>query len=50
VEEESCKEPGMPLIGDDAPAFKARTTLGMVNFPEDYKAHFPQVHLKSKPF
>jgi peroxiredoxin (alkyl hydroperoxide reductase subunit C) len=25
------------LIGDDAPSFKARTTLGMVNFPEDYK-------------
>lgn len=37
MEEESRKEPGMPLIGDDAPAFKARTTLGMVNFPEDYK-------------
>jgi peroxiredoxin (alkyl hydroperoxide reductase subunit C) len=29
--------PTMPLIGDDAPAFKARTTMGEVNFPADYK-------------
>lgn len=27
----------MPLIGDDAPAFKAVTTQGEINFPEDYK-------------
>ena len=27
----------MPLIGDDAPAFKAETTMGPVKFPEDYK-------------
>ena len=27
----------MPLIGDDAPAFKARTTMGEINFPADYK-------------
>lgn len=27
----------MPLIGDMAPAFKATSTAGMVNFPEDYK-------------
>ncbi|WP_373887492.1 peroxiredoxin [Desulfosporosinus nitroreducens] len=27
----------MPLIGDEAPAFKARTTQGDINFPEDYK-------------
>lgn len=26
----------MPLIGDDAPAFKAVTTQGEINFPEDY--------------
>ncbi|MGI5869961.1 MAG: peroxiredoxin [Kiritimatiellia bacterium] len=26
----------MPLIGDKAPAFKAETTQGMINFPEDY--------------
>lgn len=27
----------MPLIGDPAPAFKAVTTQGNINFPEDYK-------------
>lgn len=27
----------MPLIGDPAPAFKARTTMGTINFPEDYQ-------------
>ena len=27
----------MPLIGDKAPAFKAITTQGEINFPEDYK-------------
>ena len=27
----------MPLIGEDAPAFKANTTQGEINFPEDYK-------------
>ena len=27
----------MPLIGDDAPAFTAVTTQGIINFPEDYK-------------
>ena len=27
----------MPLIGDKAPAFKAETTQGTINFPEDYK-------------
>jgi peroxiredoxin (alkyl hydroperoxide reductase subunit C) len=27
----------MPLIGDDAPAFTATTTQGVINFPEDYK-------------
>ncbi len=37
LEEGSYEGQSMPLIGDDAPAFKARTTQGMVNFPEDYK-------------
>jgi peroxiredoxin (alkyl hydroperoxide reductase subunit C) len=27
----------MPLIGEPAPAFKAVTTQGEINFPEDYK-------------
>ena len=27
----------MPLIGDDAPVFKAKTTQGDINFPDDYK-------------
>ena len=27
----------MPLIGDDAPAFKAGSTQGVINFPDDYK-------------
>lgn len=27
----------MPLIGDPAPSFKAVTTQGVINFPEDYK-------------
>ncbi|ADI74013.1 Peroxiredoxin [Methanohalobium evestigatum Z-7303] len=27
----------MPLIGDNAPAFKADSTVGEINFPNDYK-------------
>jgi peroxiredoxin (alkyl hydroperoxide reductase subunit C) len=27
----------MPLIGDDAPSFKAVTTMGEISFPKDYK-------------
>jgi peroxiredoxin (alkyl hydroperoxide reductase subunit C) len=27
----------IPLIGEDAPSFKALTTQGMINFPDDYK-------------
>lgn len=27
----------MPLIGDTAPSFRSMTTMGKVNFPEDYK-------------
>ena len=34
MEEEA---PRMPLIGDDAPSFKAKTTNGEINFPADYK-------------
>lgn len=27
----------MPLIGDDAPAFEAKTTMGNIKFPDDYE-------------
>lgn len=27
----------LPLLGDDAPAFEAMTSRGMIKFPEDYK-------------
>jgi peroxiredoxin (alkyl hydroperoxide reductase subunit C) len=27
----------MPLIGDTAPSFKAKTTMGEINFPKDYE-------------
>jgi len=30
----------MPRIGDKAPAFKAVTTQGPINFPEDYKGNW----------
>ncbi|MGB5823527.1 MAG: peroxiredoxin [Proteocatella sp.] len=30
----------MPLIGDQAPSFKAKTTQGEIDFPEDYKGRW----------
>ncbi len=33
----SLKAHAIPLIGDKAPAFVAKTTQGTVNFPQDYK-------------
>lgn len=35
--EENRTEYRMPLIGDKAPAFKAKTTMGDISFPDDYK-------------
>lgn len=35
--EEIKTTPSLPLIGDKAPAFRAVTTQGEINFPEDYK-------------
>jgi peroxiredoxin 2/4 len=37
MEEEKKEQITMPLIGDTAPSFKAKTTMGDINFPEDYK-------------
>lgn len=37
MEEENKEQVTMPLIGDTAPSFKAKTTMGEINFPEDYK-------------
>nr|MDO8084921.1 peroxiredoxin [Candidatus Sigynarchaeum springense] len=35
--EQSKPQVTMPLIGDMAPAFKAKTTMGDITFPDDYK-------------
>ncbi len=35
--EQKAAEFRVPLIGEDAPAFEAETTQGMIKFPEDYK-------------
>ncbi|MBN2352422.1 MAG: peroxiredoxin [Spirochaetales bacterium] len=35
--DEQAKTYAMPLIGDPAPAFKAKTTQGEINFPDDFK-------------
>lgn len=37
MENSDVKEFKMPLIGDPAPSFKANTTQGEINFPDDYK-------------
>ena len=34
---EERTEVTLPLIGDKAPSFKATTTQGVINFPEDYE-------------
>lgn len=37
MEEQAQVQNPMPLIGDVAPSFKAKTTMGEIRFPEDYK-------------
>lgn len=34
---ETQEQTRMPLIGDKAPSFKAKTTMGDINFPKDYE-------------
>lgn len=34
---EATQVNAMPRIGDKAPAFTAKTTQGVINFPNDYK-------------
>ncbi len=34
---ETEEQTRMPLIGDKAPSFKAKTTMGDINFPKDYE-------------
>ncbi len=36
-ESPQADRPRVPLIGETAPSFKAETTQGMINFPEDFK-------------
>ena len=36
-EQESTNVARIPLIGEKAPSFTAETTMGTINFPEDYK-------------
>jgi peroxiredoxin (alkyl hydroperoxide reductase subunit C) len=36
IMEDKKEEYRMPLIGDKAPGFKAKTTMGEISFPDDY--------------
>jgi peroxiredoxin 2/4 len=36
AEAQKNKETKIPMIGDNAPAFAAETTKGILNFPADY--------------
>ena len=40
----------IPLIGDDAPSFKAKTTLGNINFPKDYGTSWKIIFSHPKDF
>lgn len=37
MEEQTKENITMPLIGDTAPSFTAKTTMGEIKFPQDYK-------------
>lgn len=37
MEEQTKEQITMPLIGDTAPSFTAKTTMGEIKFPNDYK-------------
>ena len=34
---EMSEETRIPIIGEEAPAFTAKTTQGVINFPQDYQ-------------
>lgn len=38
--EQEVQENRMPMIGDRAPEFRAMTTMGKVNFPQDFKGEW----------
>lgn len=38
--DEESENNNLPLIGNNAPAFKAKTTMGDISFPEDYKGRW----------
>ena len=40
VTEQETQGGRMPMIGDKAPEFRAMTTMGKVNFPQDYKGEW----------
>jgi peroxiredoxin 2/4 len=40
MEENTQAQVTLPLIGDKAPSFKAKTTQGDISFPEDYKGQW----------
>ena len=35
--------PAMPRIGDKAPSFTAKTTQGIINFPEGFEGKWKEV-------
>ncbi len=41
---------GIPLIGHDAPAFKAQSTNGLINFPEDFGSSWKIIFAHPRDF